>query len=80
MFKNWKTTVLGWIAAIVGVTTVGWFRPDGSINWVAVVLGLLVGLLGTFAKDHDVTGGTVPLTKEAEARTTGAAAQPSTKK
>jgi hypothetical protein len=59
MLKNWKTTVLGWVAAIVGVTTVGWFGPDGNINWMVVLLGILVGLLGTFAKDHDVTGGTI---------------------
>lgn len=59
MMKNWKTTVLGWLAAIVGVSTVGWFKPDGTPNWMVIVLGLLVGLLGTIAKDHDVTGGTV---------------------
>jgi len=69
MLKNWKTTVLGWLAAIVGVATAGWFKADGSINWMAVALGILVGLMGTFAKDRNVTGGTVGSTQEAQIRT-----------
>lgn len=58
-----KTTVIGIIAAIVfaipglqqlveqGITTGNWKEVVSKL-----VAGLVVGVLGYFAKDHDVTG------------------------
>lgn len=57
--KNWKTTLLGFIAGITGGTATGWTKPDGSINFFAVAAAVVTALFGYFAKDHDVTGGKV---------------------
>ena len=59
MMVNWKTTVLGTAAGLLGVSTVGWFKPDGTPNWMAILMGVAVAALGYFAKDRNVTGGTV---------------------
>lgn len=80
MFKNWQVKVAFWIAGLLGTSTVGWRNPDGSLNLWAIGFGLALAIGGMLAKQHNVTGGTVPLTKEAESRTTGTAALPSTKK
>ena len=54
--KNWKTTLTGWGAAALylfaSALTTGMGPKDA-----AVAAGL--GLLGTCAKDHNVTGGSV---------------------
>lgn len=56
--KNWKTTVCGLVGAI-GTYLVTVTEPE----WISVVGKILVGLsvagLGLFAKDNNVTGGTV---------------------
>lgn len=79
LWIKYRTTIIGWLAALLGVSTVGWFTPDGQINLLPVLSGLALALFAYFVKDKQVTGGTVPATKEAEARTEGAAALPSTK-
>ena len=56
MFRNWKTTLLGWLAGLTGGTAAGWMTPDGKVHWAAVVLAVVMGALGHMAKDHDVTG------------------------
>lgn len=60
--KNWKTTLLGVLtAAAAGVAG---SNIDPTITKVATVLtGILSGMIGFFAKDHDVTGGTRPVDK-----------------
>ncbi len=61
--KNWKTTLLG---AIAGLTQVAGALYSGGIHighWGAtdftqLVAGIGTLLLGAYAKDHNVTGGT----------------------
>jgi hypothetical protein len=63
--KNWKTTVLGAVAGVTQIAgtlagsgfSIGHF---GGSDWLHVIAGLGTGLLGLYAKDHDVTGGTRP--------------------
>lgn len=52
--KNWKTTVAGSVVALPQIIT-------GAINkdWATVIQGLATLLLGIFAKDNNVTGGSV---------------------
>ena len=58
---SWKTTVFGWLATLVGVTsTVGWFGPDGKPNYGVIAASLLAAIVFRKAKDSDVTGGTRP--------------------
>lgn len=55
--KNWKTTLWGAISAVVIV-----LQPlitTGEINWTSIFFASTITLLGYFAKDNDVTGGTV---------------------
>jgi hypothetical protein len=57
---SWVTTVLGWLATYLGVTsTVGWFKPNGSVNWWAVALALAGAAFARKVKDGNLTGGTV---------------------
>ena len=55
MFKSWKTSAMG-VAAIfiAGMTQLGYITPEMA----GVISGILVGLVGLFAKDSNVTGGT----------------------
>lgn len=69
MFKNWKTTLVGALAGTIGGTAQGWTTPDGSINWMSVALAIAMAFLGALAKDHNATGGSVPMTPEAAKRT-----------
>ena len=69
MTKNWKTTLsgVGTILAALGAMAHGFSISDlsqvyGSIPLIVTGIGLLM------AKDGDVTGGTVPQTREAEVR------------
>lgn len=55
--KSWKTSLLGLLAGVTGSSAVGWTKPDGTINWISVALGLALAILGYLAKDHNVTGG-----------------------
>ena len=50
--KNWKTTLLGFGAGGLNMLANG-------TNWKQVLLSVGLALLGTYAKDHNVTGGEV---------------------
>lgn len=52
--KNWKTSLLGALLAIV--VAVQPLISTGTIDWKAVVIAALIAGLGFVAKDHDVTG------------------------
>ncbi len=52
--KNWRTTLVGAILAIV--VAVQPIIATGSIDWKAVSLAALIALLGYLAKDAGVTG------------------------
>lgn len=60
--KNWKTTLAGTLAGLplflggVGVH----FGHLGAVSVDQAIGGLGALLLGFFAKDHNVTGGTTP--------------------
>jgi hypothetical protein len=55
--KNWKTTLFGAItAAGIGMAT----SADGIVQTIGQILSILGPvLMGIFAKDSNVTGGTV---------------------
>lgn len=58
---NWKTTLIGTIAGIVGAV-VGAVVPllqGGVVDWKMVGGAALIAALGYFAKDKNVTGGTI---------------------
>jgi hypothetical protein len=57
IMKNWKTTLFGGLAAVV--IAVQPLIATGSIDWKAVGLAALVAAFSFFAKDANVTGGTV---------------------
>lgn len=66
MFANWKTTSAG-VLALVGlaaqlITTLSSGDTAGVVNniWVEVS-ALGAGLVGLFAKDHNVTNAPVPV-------------------
>jgi len=68
---NWKTTSAG-VAAILaalagGLTAYSTGHLDGNTIGT-VVLGVMGGIGLLYAKDGDVTGGTVPATPEAAKR------------
>ena len=58
--KNWKTTIIGLIGAIV-IALQPIISGDG-FSWKAdgskVIMAIVVAALGFVAKDYDVTGGT----------------------
>ena len=54
-----RTTLLAFLASVTGVSTVGWFKQDGTPNYFAIVSGVALTLYGYFTKDKDITGGTV---------------------
>jgi len=65
---NWKTTFAGGLALI---TTLAAYVPalapvSAVLNTVVVPVLLSIGLIS--AKDSNVTGGTVPATREADTR------------
>lgn len=53
--KSWKTSLLGLLAGVTGSSAVGWTKPDGTVNWISVALGLALTILGYLAKDHNVS-------------------------
>lgn len=85
LWIKWRVNIIGWIGVALGVSRVGWFTPEGCtgdachVNTWAIIMGILGAILVWFLKDKGVTGGIVPLTKEAESRVTGHKADPSTK-
>ena len=58
--KNWKTTVAGILGALaVWLPQLQSALESGhTVNWAAMGTGLAVLLIGVFAKDLNVTGGT----------------------
>lgn len=47
--KNWKTTLLGYVAAVLNLNQAG-------LNWKSVLLSVALAILGHVAKDAGVTG------------------------
>jgi hypothetical protein len=76
LWVKWRINIVGWLAVVLGVSTAGWFGSDGKPNYPAIGIGLLAALVTFWQKDKDVTGGTVAMTREAEARTTPLATLP----
>lgn len=52
MFKNWKTTLAGFGAGALNLFANG-------ANWKQVLVSAGLAFLGAFAKDHNVSGGSV---------------------
>lgn len=50
--KNWKTTILGALAAII--IAIQPLIETGEINWKSVVIAAAIAALGYFAKDKEV--------------------------
>jgi hypothetical protein len=50
--KNWKTTLFGFAASVLNMFANG-------TNWKQVLVSTGLAALGLFAKDNNVTGGTV---------------------
>ena len=60
---SWITTLLGWIATAVGITTtVGWFNADGTPNYGVIIFAIVAAVFARKVKDEGVTGGTRPNT------------------
>jgi len=62
MFKNWKTTSAGIAAIVGGITRLIFAIKAGEITEEAIATtttSILLGLGLIFAKDSNVTGGTV---------------------
>jgi len=57
MNNSWKTTVLGALLALV--VAIQPLISTGQIDWKAVGIAALIAVLGYFAKDANVTGGTI---------------------
>lgn len=54
--KNWKTTISALtLAVIIAVQPI---VENGVIDWKKVGVAALVAVVGYFAKDNNVTGGT----------------------
>lgn len=71
MFKNWKTTVFGTggiVTALVDIVSNFATGTPDKINWTIDIPIIMTGLGLLFAKDGNVTGGTVPATDEAAKR------------
>jgi hypothetical protein len=56
MNNSWITTILGALLALV--VAIQPLITTGEINWGQVGIAALIALLGYFAKDANVTGGT----------------------
>lgn len=61
MFGNWKTTLVGIGVAFLNLWASG-------VNVKSAVISVGIGLLGAVSKDYNATGGTKPITHEAEIR------------
>ena len=54
VLKNWKTSATGIIGAVPQIVT-----GVQTKNWGLLISGIATVLMGLFAKDGDVTGGTI---------------------
>ena len=62
MLKSYKTTIVGWLAAFVYAYSQNALTclQNGNIDehcLKVMAVSALIGVLGTLAKDNDVTGG-----------------------
>jgi hypothetical protein len=55
--KNWKTTLIGFGGAVA--MGGGQLLSSGSLDWKAYIQMAFMALIGTFAKDLNVSGGSV---------------------
>jgi hypothetical protein len=76
IFANWKTSLVGILVAALYAATQAYTTGMTLKQW-ALAAGIV--LWGLVQKDFNTTGGTVPATREAQARTTAAAIQPPSK-
>lgn len=68
-FANWKTTLAGSSAILMAGAKLLSDLSSGDLNAAFTDGGIiLAGIVGLLAKDSNVTGGTIPATKEAEKR------------
>ncbi len=68
---NWKTTLAGVTAILLAAGHILQLVTAGDLNWAAYITdvqSLIVGVGLIFAKDANVTGGTVAATPEATVR------------
>lgn len=55
--KSWKTTLVGLLTG--GAISLDAFISQGfTVGWKQALVGLAIALIGAFAKDHNVSGGT----------------------
>ena len=58
---SWETTLFGWLATAVGITTtVGWFTAEGKPNYGVIVFAIIAAVFARKVKSESVTGGTRP--------------------
>ncbi len=53
MVHNYKTTLLGALAAASNLLANHLLTAEGSINWPALAVSFCLFFLGAFASDHD---------------------------
>jgi hypothetical protein len=60
--KNWKTTLLGIAVGLIPLSQgiLQGLAAGQHFDWAKIGLGIGIGVLGTVAKDYNVTGGTTP--------------------
>lgn len=68
--KNWKTTLIG--AAMASALIVLGLIQTGTVSLKDALIAGAIALIGSFAKDFNVTGGSKAQTPEAESRATDA--------
>jgi hypothetical protein len=67
--KNWKTSAAGIAALLSAIAAVlHSYSASQPIDWNSFAMGCYLFYIGIFAKDANVTGGTVPQTLEAIVR------------
>lgn len=66
--KSWKTTSSGWVGAALILIADWYSATPHTLHIPVVMVALSVAGIGTAAKDHNVTGGTV-LNQPAETNT-----------
>ena len=54
--KNWKTTLIGVAGGLL--IAVGGVMTDGAVDFAELAAAVSTALLGFFAKDFNVSGGT----------------------
>jgi hypothetical protein len=59
MFKNWKTTSAGLVMIIGGIASIYFSKPLDANTITASATAILGGVGLLFAKDNNVTGGTI---------------------